>query len=286
MPDLPAPIQDLISRMLTVDPSMRISIQGIKEHAAFRMFSPEGYEFPKPLPMPFISEPLDINTIPPATFSVLRCIGYNSDQEIIDELTAPHHTMAKVFAHMLTHDISFDALNWPTESDVAAMAPAEAFLISPDPQVMGSLHTSDPFRRRKQADVSSPETFSLVERRFASPLQLNDELPLEEENQEFTSIFVPLDALMCALQKCLTSDAGFEYLHPDDHHLYARNIADNSYVIITANYMDEEELSLTLIPLKIEKAQFTALIDVVTACIQELIDRYSNPIPDEQEIDQ
>ena len=281
MPDLPEPIQNLISRMLTVDPSLRISIQEIKEHPAFRMFTPEGYEFPKPFPVPFIAEPMDPKTVPPVTFSVLRCIGYQSDQEVIDELTAPHHTMAKVFAHMLSHDIAIDALNWPTDVESEAM-PSEMFMISPDQQAIGSLHMNDPFRRRKAvADVSSPETFSLVERRFATAFPEEQEPQLEDQAQTFDKIYVPLDALMCGLQKCLTTEAGFEYLHPDDQHMFARNTADNSYVIIIASYTDEEEIQLSLIPLRIEKPQFDALVDVITICIQGLIDTYSNPTPED-----
>ena len=276
MPDLPEPIQNLISRMLTVDPSLRITIEEIKEHPAFRMFTPEGYEFPRPFPVPFIAEPMNPKDVPPATFSVLRSIGYQNDQEIIDELTAPHHTMAKVFAHMLSHDIAIDALNWPTDVETEAI-PNEAFMISPDPQAMGSLHMNDPFRRRKSIpDVSSPETFSLVERRFTTPFP-DQQDKYEEEDQTFDKIYVPLDHIMCGLQKCLVGEAGFEYLHPDDQHLLARNTADDSYVIFIAQYTDEDEIQLKMVPIRIEKPQFDALVDVVTICIQELIDNYSNP---------
>ena len=277
MPDLPEPIQELISRMLTVDPTQRIKIAEIKETRAFRMYSPEGYVFPKPLPVPFISNPVDPATVPASTYSVLRCIGYANDQEITDELTAPNHTMAKVFANMLSHNITVDALNWPTDNETASI-PEEAFIVSPDTQAMGSVHNSDPFKRRRMIpSVSSPETFSLVERQFGNVFPTNDLPDLEEQCQQYDQICAPLDHIMAGLQKCLTTEVDFEYLHPDDMHLFARNSSHDSYVVFEARYTDEEQVQLTMMPLRIEKKSFDALVLLVEHCIEGIIDECSTP---------
>jgi BR serine/threonine kinase len=274
MPDFPEPIQELISRMLTVDPSQRIKIAEIKETRAFRMFYPEGYVFPKPLPVPFISDPIDPATVPPATYSVLRCIGYASDQEITDELTSPTHTMAKVFAYMLSHSISVDALNWPTDNAVEVI-PEEAFMVSPDLKAISSLNASDPFRRRRAIpSVSSPETFSFAEKQFGGIFPSDTEF--EDQCQLFDQIYLPLENVMAGLQKCLV-DNNYEFLHPDDMHLFARNTTDDSYVIFEAKYLDIEQIQLKLHPLKIERHNFDALVSFVSESIRDVIREYSTP---------
>lgn len=275
MPDFAPPVQELISRMLTVDPKLRIYIPEIKKHPAFRMFCPEKYVFPTPLRLPFITKPVEPGSVPMQTYTVLKSIGYASDEEINEELTSPTHTMAKVFAYMLTRNISFDTLEWPSSSleDISAIPP-DAYIISPKVLPMGSANSDDPFgRRRTIPDVSSPETFSLVERRFRA--DFDDTPELEMEPQTFEKIPIPLEILMTALQTCLTN-AEYEWLHPDDMHIYARNTLGNSYVVFTAVFMDEEYLRLTMLPVHIESDQFSALIEVVAAAVQEAIDNYSN----------
>lgn len=273
MPDFPPPIQDLISKMLTVDPNLRITIDQIKVHPSFRIFCPEKYVFPTPLRLPFITSPVDPKDVPWATYTVLKSIGYQSDEEINEELRAETHTMAKVFAHMLTRNISIDTLKWPTDSSADDAIPNDAFIISPNVLPMGSANSADSFgRRRAIPDVSSPETFSLVERRYTA--EFNDTPELEMEPQSFEKIPIPIEELMLTLQTCL-SNAQYEWLHPDDMHIYARNTVDNSYVVFTAIFIDEDMLRLTMLPVRIESDQFNALIETVSISIQEAIDNYS-----------
>lgn len=96
MPDSPEPIQDLIARMLQVDVNKRITIKEIKQHPAFRMYLPQDYCVPTPIPVPAAV----ITQINPEIVQILRAIGYNSEEDVTRDLTASEDTAAKMFYAM------------------------------------------------------------------------------------------------------------------------------------------------------------------------------------------
>lgn len=271
MPTLDEPIQDLISRLLVVDPATRITIDQIKNHPAFRLYTPEGYVFPKPLPIPLLVDPIQPSAVPPATFSALKSIGYSSDQEINEELLSPTHTMAKVFAHMLTNSIALEMLQWPSGIDMQSI-PAEAFLVSPKDEHLGGTVSNDPFaRRRYNPDTSStPEVYSLVERTMG---QWDDLNTAENEPQPFQISAIPIDVLMCGLQKALVEQLGCEYLHPDDMHIICRREISKEAFMFSAEYRNDDQLTLNMIPIKIDSKEFDVLIQQVGEVIQGIINQ-------------
>jgi BR serine/threonine kinase len=104
--------RDLISRLIVVDPSRRLTIPQIKEHPYFRRNLPGEYILPRPLPIPAFSEPIDPGTISEEVVDVLRKIGYTDDNELLHDFESPQHSMAKVFYRMLTSRDKFDRLDW------------------------------------------------------------------------------------------------------------------------------------------------------------------------------
>ena len=105
MPPFSEPAKDLISQLLTLDPSKRITITQIKQHPFFRMNLPEDYVTPTPIPFPNFIEPIDPNTVSPEIIDILRKIGYSDDEELAMDFASPTHSSAKVFYHMLTTSV-------------------------------------------------------------------------------------------------------------------------------------------------------------------------------------
>ena len=104
------PIKDLIRHILVVDVSQRLTIDQIKMHPAFHLYLPEGYEVPYPLPAPNISEPVENDD--PRFYSLLRNIGYESDDQIKEELQANYSTAAKIFNYMYFEKQNLKNLPW------------------------------------------------------------------------------------------------------------------------------------------------------------------------------
>jgi BR serine/threonine kinase len=126
MPDFLPPIQSLISAMLTVDPTSRITLEQIKQHSAFRigLLDPT-YVLPTPLPIPVLVDPVPIASVAPPVLKVLEQIGFSDSGELSAELESLGPSMAKVFHHMLTSRNALDDLPW------AEQAPPDVFEIAP-----------------------------------------------------------------------------------------------------------------------------------------------------------
>lgn len=248
MPNFPPEIQDLISRMLTVDVNQRINIEGIKEHPAFRIGLPESYILPCPLPIPFLPDPIDLTEVDPKVLAVLQQIGFTNDEELQIELGTEGHSMAKVFYYMLTTNITLDSLPW-TDNQIQAdiSAQPDAFLMSPQGVAYESgTQSSDPFhrRRRKSSLASSPDVYSLAERaQWAS-------VPTQEYTSDIVQpcvdINMHLDILMMNMQLMLYS-LNFEWFHQDDYTLIARRAEDMMYIIVkVAHESATETLQMNL----------------------------------------
>jgi len=128
MPPLPAELQDLIARMLVVDPGRRIKLSEIKAHPVFRCDLPAALVLPTPLPVAVPSQPVDPALISEDVLSALEQIGFPDRGELWRELVEPGQTMAKVFFGMLVTD-AVEALPWGA-TEVAAVPP-EALMLTP-----------------------------------------------------------------------------------------------------------------------------------------------------------
>lgn len=224
MPDyLPRPIQDLIGRMLIINPQERIRIESIKEHPAFRMFLPNNYTIPTPLPIPSITEVIDPDTLDPAILKTLMEIGFADEEELMGEFTREGHSMAKVFYSMLTTNLTLESLPWNSSIEDH---PQEVFIQSPQTgnfQIGGAYPDFQP-----ESNPIGSEVFSLAEKAPWASVPQNEYK--YEVIQPCLGIQIPLEQLMMNLQIMLTS-LHFQWFHPDDFTIFSRRAEDMMYLV-------------------------------------------------------
>jgi BR serine/threonine kinase len=222
MPPFEDDIQDLIYKILVVDPGRRISLDQIKQHPAFLRGLPDGYVLPAPLPLPQISGRIDPSSIQPQMLKVLRQIGYSSDDELFADLNAPGHTMAKVFHYMLTRTVDRASLPWGDTH--TSEQPSELAFVNTSASDFGAAIRS----------VASDACVSLVQK---PDWAIGDAVMIAYE-QEQTIENIPTNGphLFLALQ-CIMNDLGFDWFHPDDMTLLARTTAAE-YLVFGAECAD------------------------------------------------
>ena len=260
-------LSDLISKMLTVEPSLRISINDIKNHPIIKKYSPENYFLPKPFPIPYITEKIDIINLPSKTLQILKNIGYESDEEIIKELTSNNFTPAKGFIYLLSKTVVFDGLNWPSQDPINI--PIESFLLSPNEQSFLSLN-NDEFGRKKKKLIgtSSPINFSFVQKSLFDFDPKPEYDQLLNSPQIFTEIPLRPENLWEIVQKYL-DDINFEWLHPTDLHLYVKN--NNTYFLLSIDYETEETINLSIFPIKDPNNKLLNFSDEVSNIIKSIL---------------
>ncbi|KAH0790216.1 CAMK family protein kinase [Histomonas meleagridis] len=271
MPNFLPEIQDLISQMLTVDVNHRIKIDQIKTHPAFLMDLPSTYTVPTPLPIISMSEPIDSSLIDKTIINILRCIGYNSDEEAMKELLCSGHTSAKVFYQMYKRNESLDSLPWSDDEDVPAdygiQPESGVFLMSP--RQFGPLHaTSDQFHRRTQ--VGSIGSFQSPQSLAQRPNWAGDFSPYTAVNyeQRLTDIELRPEELMDLFQNLLNR-LHFRWFHPDDLCLIARQLVPDLLVTITASFEAMNMLQVVVSLVHGEIDTFDLLITEMGKAIDE-----------------
>ncbi|EAX91875.1 CAMK family protein kinase [Trichomonas vaginalis G3] len=276
MPDFDKPIQDLISRMLTVDPSQRITISQIKQHPAFRLYHPEEYIFPTPIPLPFLPEPMDLSTVDESAFKILLQIGFNSVEDIKNELTSTSHNMAKVFYNMLMNTVSLKSLPWNQLHDTIEMAqPAsENYIVSPQTSFGGNmLQVNDPFHRAPKLHqmASTPEVYSLAERTIgwtANDLPQDSNAPVEE--QDFT-LEIRIEEFMTIAQKVM-SNFGYEYFHPDDVQLICKKESPETYIFFNGLCSRENQIEINMSRTMGTEGEFQDIVNALSDSLRALMD--------------
>jgi BR serine/threonine kinase len=277
MPDFDKPLQDLVSKMLTVDPSQRITIEQIKQHPAFRMFSPEEYIFPTPIPLPYIPNPIDITNIKKEVYTILVQLGYSSEDDVKSELTASNHTMAKVFYSMLMNQMSLKSLPWDQlagQSDTPEHAVAsDKFIVSPQASFGGTvIPMVDPFKRMpKVQPVESFCQYSLAERTIGwddSDIgALDEDHPAEE--QDFT-LDIKIEEFMTIAQKVMTN-FGYVYFHPDDVQLVAKKSEPETYIMFNALCYSDSQIDVNMSRTMGTPSEFASIIEAITCELREIL---------------
>jgi hypothetical protein len=112
MPDFDPDVQDLLARLLTVDPARRISLSEIRCHPAVTAGLPEDYRLPSPLPLPIIVRPIAGDD---AIVAIVEQIGFASRSEVVAQLAAEGSNMAKVFFTMLSQQFDCATIQWPED---------------------------------------------------------------------------------------------------------------------------------------------------------------------------
>ena len=224
-------MKDLISGMLNPEPSLRYTISQIKSHPFFRFNCPEEYIFPSPLPVPIISEPINLNLIQPQIYTTLMQLGFEDENELNNELSSNDHSLVKVFYHLLISQNFIKNLTWDIPNNINNEK-EEIFLQNENSFVMNS--QVDMFGRRKKfLDISSPFINSFAERANWDHFSQNKES--FEYIQPIVNIQLQIEELMTILQKYLSNN-GFEWFHPDDYTLYSRHLNNNIFLNIVAEY--------------------------------------------------
>jgi hypothetical protein len=243
MPEtFPSDIQDLISNMLCVNVRDRMTIEQIKAHRAFRSGLPGTYIVPSPIPVVAYARRFD--AIEDQYVKVLRHIGYDSEQVIIEELTSDTHSMAKVFYAMCQGTGALQNLPWPQTNPNGSQygLPNEAFDVSPQMRPMGDFNPVDPFHRRPRIqEMSAPETsFSLAQRPVWAPVFTQAGLQIRETIE---GIPAPVEALFNLVQLSL-SQLGCEYFHPNQLQIIARSRGIEQYLCLNVEFVSPESMNL------------------------------------------
>jgi BR serine/threonine kinase len=245
MPDFPAEIQNLISRMLTVDPVSRLTISQIKAHPAFRigLISPN-YQLPQSLPLPMIQGPIDVSGIDPAIFEILRGVGFRSDEELIEDFDAAGTTMAKVFYMMLVGN-KYDMFPWEHGAECPPSPLTDMFMLAPQLSEYDE-QPADPFAPRRASGHSQNDLLTAV-----SPAQRIQMYEVQSREagadivQPCIGINLPLEVLMAKMQAMLAS-LNFQWFHPDDFTIVARFADLASYLTVRVKHETVHALQMDI----------------------------------------
>ena len=263
MPAFTPEIQNLISRMLCVDATKRITIDQIKEHPGFRIGLPRNYAIPKPLPLPSLPDPMVVDDIDPKVFTVLTHLGYVNEKDIKAELESSKTNMAKVFVHMLTSTMSLDWLPW--NGEVGEEVSEDNFLVEEQPIVfVAHAGNSDPFHRRKitqQLSLGSPDLFSFVEKSTWGGDVPPPEQPLSNKTT-VGKITSTLTGIVAALQQLLSSHS-HKFFHPNDETIITRIDESEMYVIVKVIQISKEQYSLQLQQVNGSPVEFSSFLTLM-----------------------
>lgn len=268
MPPFSEPAKDLISRLLTLDPSKRITIPQIKQHPFFRMNLPDDYITPTPIPFPNFIEPIDPSTVPADIIDILRKIGYNDDEELAMDFASPTHSSAKVFYHMLTTRVSFDQLDWSLSVDADAQRPdEEQIMLNPSHQAY-TVSGNDPFHREHMS--FSPQSYDAGNSLADRP---DWNMPDAQQTMDIIQTYeikingITITELMRLVQ-IIVRNLGMQWFFPDDFTILSRIDQGGGYVIFQSSRLQSEiDTLLTLQLFQGSAESFT----IVCKAIEDII---------------
>lgn len=286
MPPFIPEIQDLISRMIVVDPLKRLTISQIKQHPAFRIGLPTNCILPTPLPLPFLTEPIDTDSLDPNIFTVLIHLGYANEEEIKADLQSSSHNMTKVFCYIMTSSFSFESLPWDENKAIMPYA-SEEFLVDShnsfinDSSSSGNVPAVKNISSHSSAtniplkaslpplSPGSPDLFSsFVEKNSWS--EENEPKDKFEGTANIDDIKIPMIDLITGIQQILVSHH-YKYFYPNDFTLILKHPDDNMYILIIASDNDDSTISLSIQHKNGSMLLFSAFIQM----IQDFINSYS-----------
>jgi len=250
MPNFQPEIQDLIRKLLEVDPKKRITIEGIKHHPSFRLGLPRSYAFPGPLPLPSHIDPIDPEKIDPPLLDVLRQIDFGTEEELFSQLRSTENTPAKCFYLMLTRNIYIDDLPWPSDQNENDANHSNNQNSGTNEQLPAIMFTntssfSEPFGGKMSFSSSeSLSVYSFAERASWAFEQLPDIPVLHTE--EILDLTLPLEDVIGVIQKCLNEEK-FDWFYPSDVELFARKQKPEIVDIhVQAEYDENSNLKISM----------------------------------------
>ncbi|KAG0023313.1 hypothetical protein BGZ80_009807 [Entomortierella chlamydospora] len=196
-PDISTDARDLITRMLTVDPKRRITMQGVMSHSWFRMVDPECNTLGEPAQDPENGQPMLTEELDAEILRHMRWLfapgpshSHPEAKEVFDEeallleiqekMTSNDENMEKLFYHLLCQHKTELLENYSgDESDIDPDAPrrrTDSF-----PNSAGSVRSATPeFGRTslspRDSPITSPKSLSPTAKGVEpTPLSLNPE---------------------------------------------------------------------------------------------------------------
>jgi BR serine/threonine kinase len=247
----PHDVQELVSRIIVIDPSARATLAEIKAHRCFRRDLRPNYILPAPIPCSQFTSAIELSSLGEEVIAVLRQIGYADEEELASDLRASHNSMAKVFVALLLTNAQFDldGLPWECAYNTTASSYSPGAVMDTDKSV-GSL-VEDPFR--EQRIFASP----------GSPLgggPLNDACSFVhrpdwyEETTSVGSVLYETSKevygmtnwrIMEAVQQAV-GDCGLQYFHPDPVTIHARTVDGLFYVTVFLSFKSKDEIMVNV----------------------------------------
>ena len=222
----PEDIKTLISSMLTVDPSKRITIQGIKNHPGFRLLTPSDYIVPTPISPPQILEPIDPSRLSPKVIENLALLGFSDQNDLYNQLNTKEHTMAKTFLYLMSKKTNFDCLPWNSNQQKI---------------------TSNVYNLLQIDDIFNPD---------ANNITFKDSRILENITkgpEEFITI----------LQKYL-NDSQFKWLYPNDETILAKRDSDGTQIMIIIEYQKDETSNIKLLFIEGDNMALSSISETIS----------------------
>lgn len=271
MLQFPSEIQDLISKILVVDVNKRITLEEIKKHPAFLYGLCPTYILPSPLPIIQINESFKNKSIEPKFFNFLKAIGYNSDEEITNELLCNEHTNAKMFYFMFLKNSYLDELPWEKSEDNITAIDQDMYIM-PAKQFGGLLQkTNDPFLRKQQIGSLGSYSTSYSPNSLIYQPEWAENISsslITDVEQCFTNINLSPDKLMGFLQRILTK-LEIRWFHPNDLMIISKHIESDSLMTFTAMYEEGDTLTLSIVLVHGDKFFFDQFIKDLSESLKE-----------------
>lgn len=204
-------LQDLIKRMLKINPSERITIEQIKQHPAFFIGLRRNCLIPTPILRFSFNEPI-LNYNPNAIKTIVN-IGYQSEQQVIDEITSKVNTKSKVFYKMLCGELydNLDLLPWKDNSD---FKPSDSWFIH------------SPFSKPDAIDIYgdslSPNLESIPDSELGLATTNASNTEVMSTITINTFFYLP-EALITQIHTFLV-ERNYDVLYPDQYHMYSRTL--------------------------------------------------------------
>jgi serine/threonine protein kinase len=136
--------QDLIKRMLVVDPEKRITMEEIKNH---KWFKSNSNQLPEPFPVQ-IAHLTDPDDIDPEIIANLMTLGWETENDLIQAILSPEDNVEKVFYQFL-YERKCDFLENGDDDDSSSE-------INPAGPRRRADSFSAEFKERRSSNASSP----------------------------------------------------------------------------------------------------------------------------------
>lgn len=300
MPQFPADIQDLIRRLIVVDPSQRLTIEQIKAHPCFRRDLDESYQLPEPIPDIADENSLDPNTLSPSILKILNQIGFSDQEELNEQLKSTGNTMAKVFVSMLTAKLDLERLPWDESSHWAGKEKSDQTsgkLPKDQLDANSFMKTSTTTKSPKKSDNSDQGSDGEIT--INDPFHRHKERIKLQQSLEVHSMAIRPNWLMCdddanktmeslvikSNDKCFygkkiwfimsrcqdaSNEFGLQWFHPSPMVIYARNPDSTFYISIVAAFKELDEILVNTRLHKGDEAIFEDFCEKLYQIIDEI----------------